>query len=146
MTPRLAAALALPLSACASATLPSESGAGAAEGAAFVRIGEEARLGSLSVRALRLVEDSRCPAGVQCIQAGTVRLAVRIRERGSEREAVLRLRAPEPLSGGGTLSLASVCPPPAPPGAPPVQASYRFYLTALKPGGGIALPAPCSLG
>ena len=88
MTRRRAAAAALAaaslaLAACASA--PADGGNAAPEqaaGASLVRLGETVRLGGLSVRALRLVEDSRCPAGVQCIHAGTVRLAVRIEERG----------------------------------------------------------------
>jgi hypothetical protein len=136
MTRRRAAAAALAaaflaLAACASA--PAEGGSAAPAGAAgesLVRIGEEVRLGGLSVRALRLVEDSRCPAGVQCIHAGTVRLAVRLSQSGTAREAVLRLGEPEPLGAGRFLWLSAACPVPAAPGAQPPPGAYRFLVAA----------------
>jgi hypothetical protein len=137
------AAASLALAACASA--PAEGGSAAAApaaGASLVRLGEDVRLGGLGVRALRLVEDSRCPAGVQCIQAGTVRLAVRITERGSARELVLQLGEPQPLGDGRVLSLASVCPPTTSPGVKLPEASYRFYLAAYAPGL-VPVPAFC---
>lgn len=34
--------------------------------------------GGLSLRAIAVLEDSRCPAGAQCIRAGTVKVSVRI--------------------------------------------------------------------
>ncbi|MES2214141.1 MAG: hypothetical protein V4465_01995 [Patescibacteria group bacterium] len=41
-----------------------------------LRLGETARFANLSVTPTSLIEDSRCPANVQCIQAGTVRVKV----------------------------------------------------------------------
>lgn len=129
--PAAAAALALALAACASGPADGGSAAAApAAGASLVRLGEDVRLGGLSVRALRLVEDSRCPAGVQCIHAGTVRLAVRLTQGGTAREAVLRLGQAEPLGAGRFLWLSAACPVPARPGAQPPPGAYRFLVAA----------------
>jgi hypothetical protein len=126
-TPILLAA-ALAFSGCAPA--PADPGAAAAPpGSATLRLGGEARLGGIAVRALRLVEDSRCPASVQCVQAGTVRLAVRLRDGRTTREAVLRLGVAEPLGGGRALWLVAACPYPARPGAIR-PADYRFRVAA----------------
>ncbi|MFA5877332.1 MAG: hypothetical protein WC880_03125 [Candidatus Paceibacterota bacterium] len=47
-------------------------------GAVTIRLGEQIVFEDLSVRVISLEEDSRCPTGVQCIQAGTVRVKVEI--------------------------------------------------------------------
>lgn len=118
----VAAGLALTLLACT----PVSPGPATASAASTVRIGQEVRLGGLRVRAIRLVEDSRCPEGVQCIQAGTVRLAVRLAE--GSRDIVLRLGEPEPIGGGRVIQLVTVCPGPGAPGSPPPPRAYRFHL------------------
>jgi hypothetical protein len=41
-----------------------------------IKIGETMTAGALTLKAIRVIEDSRCPADVQCIQAGRVRLEV----------------------------------------------------------------------
>ncbi|MDB5254050.1 MAG: hypothetical protein JWL80_116 [Parcubacteria group bacterium] len=41
-------------------------------------LGQKANFGSISITPLKVVEDSRCPIGVQCIQAGTVRVSLLI--------------------------------------------------------------------
>jgi len=49
-------------------------------GTATLRLNETASFpNGLSIRVASVLEDSRCPQNVQCIQAGTVRLSVRIR-------------------------------------------------------------------
>ncbi|HEY4488937.1 MAG TPA: hypothetical protein VJA87_00410 [Candidatus Paceibacterota bacterium] len=49
-------------------------------GTATLRLNEVASFpNGLSIRVASILEDSRCPEDVQCIQAGTVRLSVRIR-------------------------------------------------------------------
>jgi len=40
---------------------------------------------------LTILEDSRCPTDVQCIQAGTVRVNAQVRSGGQEREAIFTL-------------------------------------------------------
>lgn len=47
-------------------------------GAVTMRLGEQVVFEDLSVRVISLEEDSRCPTGVQCIQAGTVRVKIEI--------------------------------------------------------------------
>lgn len=47
-------------------------------GAVTVGLNELTVFEDLSMRAISLEEDSRCPTGVQCIQAGTVRVKVEI--------------------------------------------------------------------
>jgi hypothetical protein len=133
MKTSLAAAALLCLAAAGAGCAPTvaqDASAAAPSGQAFLRIGEEVRLGGLRVRALRLIEDSRCPAGVQCIHAGTVRIAVRLTQDGTVREAVLRLGEREPLGEGRSLQLLSACPEPPSPGAAPPPETYRFFVAA----------------
>ncbi|MBP6945698.1 MAG: hypothetical protein KBC74_03805 [Candidatus Pacebacteria bacterium] len=47
-------------------------------GAVTIRLGEQIVFEGLSVKVISLEEDSRCPTGVACIQAGTVRVKVEI--------------------------------------------------------------------
>lgn len=49
-----------------------------AYGAVTMKLGEQVAFEDLSMRVISLEEDSRCPTGVQCIQAGTVRVKVEI--------------------------------------------------------------------
>ena len=48
------------------------------DGIARARIGEAVTRYGVRIMPLAVVEDSRCPTGVACIQAGTVRLAVEV--------------------------------------------------------------------
>jgi hypothetical protein len=116
------AALCLSLAGCASGAV-----AEPPAGTTTLRLGETTRIAGLAIRALRVEEDSRCPASVQCIQAGTVRLAVAL----GGREAVLRLDRPLEIERGRWLLLAAVCPAPRLPG-PIAPAAYRFTLSAAK--------------
>ena len=101
-------------------------------GSATLRLGETARIAGAAVRALRIEEDSRCPSNVQCIQAGTVRLAVALRDPDSAPARALVLRLDEPAETAGLwLLLAAVCPAPRAPGAIE-PARYRFTLSAAR--------------
>jgi len=108
---------------CAGATPPPS--AQLQDGTAIVKLEGHARFGGLDVVPLRIEEDSRCPAGVQCVWAGRVRVAVRIDDRGRRSESVLTLGQPVALEQGGWLSLAAVCPYPRHPEAI-AGAAYRF--------------------
>ena len=124
-------------------TAPAASGpAPLPAGSANLRLGEEARLGDLSVRPLRIVEDSRCPASVQCVQAGTVRLAVRLSDRRGTREVLLRLGVGEPVAGGGSIRLLAACPYPRAPGAIR-SADYSFLISAGADGAHSPASYPC---
>lgn len=107
---------------------PAAGGAAASpSGSATLRLGEEGRLGGVGIRALRVIEDSRCPASVRCVQAGTVRLAVRLADARGTREAVLGLGVTEQLGAGRSLRLVAVCPYPRAPGAIR-PATYSFLI------------------
>lgn len=60
------------------------------------RLNESVKALNMTVTALEVVEDSRCPTGVQCIQAGTVRVRVRVTSGLGTSEQVIAL--------GGTMT------------------------------------------
>ena len=99
-----------------------------------VGLGERARIGAVALTPLRIEEDSRCPASVQCIQAGTVRVAVRLDDARGRSSAVLTLDRSFRLRDGDSIVLTEVRPYPERPGPIP-RSSYR--LTFRR-----ALPAP----
>lgn len=90
-----------------------------------VRLGQTARTDGPLVRPLKVVEDSRCPAGVQCIWAGRVRVrtAILVGRRWLVRE--LELGKPEPVADG-TLTLTGVTPARAASRPAPRPRDYRF--------------------
>ncbi len=45
-------------------------------GTVQARINESVQLGNLTITPRAILEESRCPSGVQCIQAGTVRVRI----------------------------------------------------------------------
>jgi hypothetical protein len=112
----------------------------AAEGLATLALDQRGELDGIAVTPLRIEEDSRCPTGVQCIQAGTVRVAIRIEERGARRETLLTLAQPVWIADGRALSLAAVCPYPRHPGAIS-PGSYRFTFTLGGDDAAAAAPA-----
>ena len=88
------------------------------------KFGETARAGILSVRPVALLEDSRCPASVQCVWAGQVRIRVEITDMMGRGMRELTLGQPLQLDGG-TVTLVFVEPPKLVPGATEPGA-YRF--------------------
>jgi hypothetical protein len=69
-------------------------------------LNEVANLDGLTVRPLEVLEDSRCPASVQCVWAGRVRIRAEV-SGGGIRELTLG----EPVAvNGGTLTLVDVRP------------------------------------
>ena len=114
----LALALAL-LTGCAAPAAAPETPAGeiVRADAVGVRLGETARLGDLDVRPIAVVEDSRCPADVECVWAGRLRLRTAVSGVG---ETELILGQAFALPGGGSLTLVAATPAPrhrSPPGA-----------------------------
>lgn len=97
----------------------------ASSGRLTLGLGQHGAVGGISLTPLRIEEDSRCPADVQCIQAGTVRLAVRIEARAARRQTVLTLAKPSRLDSGAWLTLCAVIPHPVHPG-PIRRSTYRF--------------------
>ena len=115
------------------------------DGRATLRLGEEARIAGIRVRAARLVEDSRCPANVQCVHAGTVRLTVVLSDGGDAREVVLRADEPQRLGAERWIELSAVCPVPRAPG-PIASGDYRFIVSVAEGGPPPPLDFACPRG
>jgi hypothetical protein len=75
------------------------------------RLGDPAHFAGLSLTPVAVVEDSRCPAGAQCIQAGTARLSTSIITGGVSTLRVLTLGTPIDV-GGRSATLVALCPAP----------------------------------
>ena len=90
----------------------------------MVRLNQVARVGTLTVVPLAVIEDSRCPTKVVCVWAG--RATVRTLIKGAGWRQTLDLTLGEPrLVRGTTLTLTSVEPGKLV-GAPPASMAYRF--------------------
>ena len=109
--------IALALAACA--TVPPASARPTAG------LGQSARISDVAVRPISLIEDSRCPARVQCIWAGRVRILAQISahgKRATRREMILG----EPIAiDQGKLMLIAAEPAKIAPGSTNPRA-YRF--------------------
>jgi hypothetical protein len=122
---------------CASSERPAALSSSASPGSIILALDRRGTVGGFAVTPLLIEEDSRCPADVQCIQAGTVRLAVRIEGRASL-QPILTLARPSRLDSNSWLTLCAVTPYPAQPGRIG-PAAYRFRLVLHR---GAAPPAP----
>ena len=61
-------------------------------GRTTIGIGEAGSYRGITITPLSVVEDSRCPLGVQCIQAGTVRVNVESKfDNGTKRQDIIKL-------------------------------------------------------
>ncbi|HXK38006.1 MAG TPA: Gmad2 immunoglobulin-like domain-containing protein [Candidatus Paceibacterota bacterium] len=78
-------------------------------GIVTVHIGEMATLGNVSITPSEVVEDSRCPLGVMCIQAGRVRIDAAVHV-GSERTKQTFLVGEPFIFLGKMITLTSVGP------------------------------------
>ena len=78
-------------------------------GTASARFGQTANVDGLHVTPLRLLEDSRCPRGVQCVWAGQVRISVSVRDGSGVDTRELTLGQPVDVSRG-QLELVEVRP------------------------------------
>ena len=118
-----ASAMLANLSACAA--VPVKPGGGAAPPQIFAAgFGTRVRADGIAITPLSMLEDSRCPADVQCIQAGTVRILITLELRSTKSDVPIGLEAPYNL-GNGWLHLVAACPYPRHAVAH-VQGDYRF--------------------
>lgn len=77
------------------------------DGISRARIDETVAVGPLRVMPTKLLEDSRCPAGVQCISAGQVRITAAI-----DAAPPVELTLGQPVAvAAGALALVEVYPP-----------------------------------
>jgi len=79
----------------------------------------------ISIRPVAVLEDSRCPIGVQCIQAGTVRISLRTSATDASLTTAVTLNKPATV-GGDTITLTSVTPVPTKDTVRPSDSAYRF--------------------
>ena len=91
-------------------------------------LGETANLEGITVRPLEVVEDSRCPASVQCVWAGRIRIRADISGNGIRE---LTLGEPAAVSGG-TVTLVDVRPGKRTPEAIPSR-DYQFTFRFQRP-------------
>ena len=106
---RLPLAMLLALAACAAQSPPPQVGRPADDPAlSYGGLNQDIRVGDLTVRPLRVIEDNRCPIDVACIWAGRVVLRVRI--SGIAGVRVIDTTAPLALPQGGALVLEDVWP------------------------------------
>jgi hypothetical protein len=89
---------------CAS-TPPPPSG----DGIARARLGETVRVDGPKVTPLAVIEDSRCPADVQCVWAGRVRISARIDLSSGSQTRELTLGQPQQVADG-SLTLVEATP------------------------------------
>ena len=127
---RLALIPVLMLAACAAP--PQAPGPVRFDGEATGAVNQTIRLHDLSIRATRVVEDSRCPTGVQCVWAGRVVVRAEIRGQGWSRVEDMELGCGIALEDARSLRLSAVAPARAQ-GAEPASATYRFTWS-LGPG------------
>ena len=127
---RLALVPVLMLAACAAS--PQPSGPVHFDGAATGGLNQTVRLHDLTIRATQVVEDSRCPTGVQCVWAGRVVVRTEIRGQGWSRVEDLELGRGIALEDARALRLSAV-EPARNQGAEPAGTTYRFTWT-LGPG------------
>lgn len=85
----------------------------------------------VAIKPVAVLEDSRCPAGVACIQAGTVRVNTDVVAAGSTFSNHFTLGEPTAIVGGWTVTLVSVSPARVAGGVPP-SADYRFTFKVEK--------------
>ena len=74
-----------------------------------VRLGETAAVDGPRVRPDRIIEDSRCPLDVQCIQAGRLIVQGTVFDGGGPRQMKLTMGVPVPVADG-TLTLVGATP------------------------------------
>lgn len=87
-------------------------------------LGEIVTVDGLSIRPLRVVEDSRCPINARCVWAGQVVLSTEVRGGGGR--ATYNLVLGEPVEhGGGRLALVAAEPGRVA-GAETEPSAYRF--------------------
>ena len=115
----------LALSACVGPSLPADAYPLMQPAEITVRLQETVRAGGITIRPLRIVEDSRCPGEVQCVWAGRLVLTTRIDGNGwSETSDVTTGVSHE--THGRTLILTRASPEKKA-NQPPSATDYVFY-------------------
>ncbi len=126
---RFALLLALPtLGACAIIPDTPRVGQEAASQGTPIAIGQSAWLGDAIVTPLALVEDSRCPADAQCVQAGKLTVSTRITSTHWQQTVPLTLGEPYRVMSRNFVLVSATPTKNAGQEIPP--GAYRFAFTA----------------
>jgi hypothetical protein len=106
----------------------------AAETTLSVKLGEEGKALGVAVTPLAVLEDSRCPIDVQCIQAGTVRLSLHV--KSAVAEDTLELRIGSSVSSENERLMFIDVEPPRRSGSelPDSEYEFRFNIATLQGG------------
>ena len=89
-------------------------------------LGQEAQVGGLRIRPIRVIEDSRCPVNVQCVWAGRLILETEISSGAPYQIHMLELGKPARVAiAGGTVTLVAAQPGKVA-GAEIPRDAYRF--------------------
>lgn len=94
-----------------------------------VAIGQSVTVNGVAIGVLELLEDSRCPVDVQCIQAGTVRVRVAIDSLSSD--FTLVLGEPQEINGK-KVTLSAVVPAEMRSTTQVDSSDYRFTFTVAE--------------
>lgn len=105
-------------------------GPGARMGRVEARVGEEKGALDVAISPLSVLEDSRCPADAQCIQAGTVRIKARVTGGLGTGDAELTLGQTF-ATEAEEITLSEVHPAPSSDSSIGTQ-DYRFVFTVAK--------------
>jgi hypothetical protein len=97
------------------------------DGTVRARLNQTVKVADFQLTPLEVIEDSRCPANVQCVWAGRLRLKARIDLGGKATEQELTLGEEQPV-GRGTLRLIEAKPHPEQ-GRTIYPEDYRFGFT-----------------
>ncbi|HSE56715.1 MAG TPA: hypothetical protein VLB02_01370 [Candidatus Paceibacterota bacterium] len=87
-------------------------------------IGQSVTVGAVSIMPTAVLEDSRCPANVQCIWAGRVRVQVAV-TNGTVQQLIEITLGESLVVAGKTIALVAVRPEPLA-GEKPASAAYEF--------------------
>lgn len=98
----------------------------------------------VAIRPVAVTEDSRCPMGVMCIQAGTVRVSLKADINGAESVHAIELGKSVTI-GSDMVTLTSVSPVRQKDGAP-APSAYRFTFTVTHGGSAAVSSKPCYVG
>lgn len=79
------------------------------DGTSRARLGQTVQVSGVNVTPLEVLEDSRCPANVQCVWAGRLRLKARVEAIGASSEHELTVGEAQDI-GSGTLTITDVRP------------------------------------
>lgn len=87
--------------------------------------GAEGVLGGVTIKPSGVIEDSRCPAGVECVQKGTFKANVVLSNSAGLFSRLMEVGETQSMPGGQSVTFVSVSPAPFA-GGSPSEGSYRL--------------------